>query len=580
MEALAKGDISRFEGFRLDRQARTLLRRDEGGGFVPVALGSRAFDVLDVLVKRAGDLVSRNEFMAAVWPATAVEETNLNMQISALRRVLDEGRTEGSCIQTVPGRGYRFALPVTLVESAVASASGRRSGNGAGGPVAGQLEALGPAASSQLPPQVVGDMAGSSAPAAWRSPQPAVAPRLSIAVLPFTHPGSNPEEQYFAEAITEDLTTDLSRIAGMLVISRNTAFTYQGKRVDTKQIGRELRVRYVVEGSVQRSDNRVRVNAQLIDAETDAHLWAERFASDTSDLFTLQDEITSRIAISLNLELLVAEAARPTQNLDALDLVLRGRSVLLRLASRDSYDEAIRLFQRAVELDPGSVEAQSFLADALAQRRLDFGSGSLEVDMEQADALSSRALMAAPRNPLAHYARGQVLRAQGRLEEAIAEYEIVLACDRNHVAALSNIGRCRINIGPIEDCIVAQQQAIRLSPRHPRIYGLYSRMGLAHLLQSRFEEGIFWYEKARDLLPGFPVYRAYLAAAYALHGDVEQAAAELAEAQRLDGTGNFTSIAREKRRVLTYVPGLRPEIRALYEATYFAGLRLAGMPEE
>jgi tetratricopeptide (TPR) repeat protein len=189
-------------------------------------------------------------------------------------------------------------------------------------------------------------------------------------------------------------------------------------------------------------------------------------------------------------------------------------------------------------------------------------------------------LTAAPRNLLAHYARGRVLRAQGRLDEAISEYEIVLASDRNHVAALSNIGKCRLMIGPIEDCIAAQQQAIRLSPRHPRIYGLHNRIGQSHLLQSRFEEAILWLEKARDALPKFPVYRAYLAAAYALHGDAQRAAAELAEAQRLDGMGNFTSIAREERRLLTHAPGLRPEIRALYETTYFAGLRLAGITEE
>jgi TolB-like protein/class 3 adenylate cyclase len=166
----------------------------------------------------------------------------------------------------------------------------------------------------------------SSVPAAPPMPQHAVTPRMSIVVLPFANLGSDPEQQYFADGITEDLTTDLSRIPHMLVISRNTAFTYQGRRVDTKQIGRELGVRYVLEGSVRRLGNRVRINAQLIDAETDAHLWAERFDGDTSDLFALQDEITSRIAVTLNLELIGAEAARPNHNPDALDCVLRARS--------------------------------------------------------------------------------------------------------------------------------------------------------------------------------------------------------------------------------------------------------------
>jgi TolB-like protein/class 3 adenylate cyclase/Tfp pilus assembly protein PilF len=407
------------------------------------------------------------------------------------------------------------------------------------------------------------------------------APRLSIVVLPFTNLSDDPEQQYFADGITEDLTTDLSRLAGMLVISGSTAFTYQGKRIDTKQIGRELGVRYVLEGSVQRSGNRVRVNAQLIDAETDAHLWAERFVGDTSDLFALQDEITSGIAISLNLELLVAEAARPAQNPDALDFVLRGRAALLRPASRDSYDAAIRLFQRALALDPQSVEAQSHLANVLVGRQLNFGSSSPVEDIEQAEALSLRAVAAAPRNPLAHVARGQVLRVQGRLDEAICEYETVLASDRNWVRAFAAIGRCKILIGQMEEGIAAQQRAIRLSPRDPRIAQWYCRIGQAHLLQSHIDDAITWFEKARSANPEMPFFRAYLASAYALHGDAEKAAAQLADAQRLDGVGNYSSMARLKHRAsLNQGRGASPTVRGMFEATFFAGLRKAGMPEE
>jgi TolB-like protein len=167
--------------------------------------------------------------------------------------------------------------------------------------------------------------------------QTAATPRLSIVVLPFANLSDDPERQYFADGITEDLTSDLARIAGMLVISRNTAFTYRNKTIDTKQIGRQLGVRYALEGSVRRSGSQVRVNAQLIDTETDAHLWAERFNGDTSELFALQDEITSRIAVALDLELVAAEAARPTDTPDALDYVFRGRAALLKPASHDSY---------------------------------------------------------------------------------------------------------------------------------------------------------------------------------------------------------------------------------------------------
>jgi TolB-like protein len=164
--------------------------------------------------------------------------------------------------------------------------------------------------------------------------QPLVAPRLSIVVSPFANLGNDPDQQYFADGITEDLTTDLSRIADMFVISRNTAFTYRNKPIDTKQLGRELGVRYVLEGSVQRSGSHVRVTAQLINAETDTHLWAERFDRDTSDLFALQNEITRRIAVALNIELIAAEATRATEHPDALDYILRGRAGLNRTPTR------------------------------------------------------------------------------------------------------------------------------------------------------------------------------------------------------------------------------------------------------
>jgi TolB-like protein len=196
-------------------------------------------------------------------------------------------------------------------------------------------------------PEGVAGLASASVSPTTSSSPPVVAPRLSIVVLPFTNLSDDREQQYFADGITEDLTTDLSRLADMLVISRNTAFTYRNKPVDTRQIGRELGVRYVMEGSVRRSGNQIRINAQLIDAETDTHLWAERFDRDTSDLFALQDEITSRIAVAVDAELVRAEAARPTAHPDALDYMLRGRAAYSKPASRENYTEAVRLFEKA-----------------------------------------------------------------------------------------------------------------------------------------------------------------------------------------------------------------------------------------
>jgi adenylate cyclase len=238
--------------------------------------------------------------------------------------------------------------------------------------------------------------------------QPLDAPRLSIVVLPFANLGNDPDQQYFADGITEDLTTDLSRIRAMFVISRNTAFTFRNKPVNAKQIGRELGVRYLLEGSVRRSGSQVRVTAQLIDAETDAHLWAERFDRDTDDLLVLQNEITSRIANALGVELVAAEAARPTEHPDALDYILRGRAALLRGHARENYAEAISLYERALAVDPRSVEAQSWLAVVLSIRVINRMTDSTATDLARADRLVGQALAASPRSAYAHAAKGVV----------------------------------------------------------------------------------------------------------------------------------------------------------------------------
>jgi TolB-like protein len=293
-------------------------------------------------------------------------------------------------------------------------------------------------------------------------------PRLSVVVLPFTDLSGDPGQGYIADGITDDLTTDLSRIADMFVISRNTAFTYRNKPVDAKQIGRELGVRYVLAGSVRRSGNQVRVNAQLIDAETDAHLWAERFDRDAGDLFALQDEITSRIAVALNLELIGTEAARPTNNPNALDYILRGRAAWAKAPTPDNYREVIGLFEHASALDPRSVEAQSLLATALANRVLDYMSGSAAADIERAKGLTGQALATSPRSPLAHWAKGQLLTARFRYDEAIPEYETVIAFNRNSADAYANLGWCKLYTGSIEETIPLRSKLFASVPAIPQ----------------------------------------------------------------------------------------------------------------
>ena len=311
MDAPSSTDSSLFGGFRLDRRSGVLFRRDESGAFTPLALGSRALGILGMLVERAGELVSRAEIMVAVWPETVVEDSNLNVQIAALRRVLDEGRTERSCIQTFPGRGYRFTAPVTRVA----------------------------ADASALP----------------ASGLPALPDKPSIAVLPFANMSGDPEQEYFADGTVEEIITALSRIRWLFVIARNSSFTYKGQAIDVKQIGRELGVRYVLEGAVRKAGDRVRISAQLIDATTGAHLWADRFDGLLEDIFELQDKVAVSVAGVIEPTLEAAEirrsADRPTNDLTALDFYLRalpdldafGKNGLLR---------ALDLLGQAIERDP------------------------------------------------------------------------------------------------------------------------------------------------------------------------------------------------------------------------------------
>jgi TolB-like protein len=532
MDGLRSADIV-IEEFRLDRRSGCLFRPDHNGAAAPVALGPRAVNLLALLAERHGELVSKDAIMKAVWPGRVVEEANLNVQIAKLRRLLDQGRANGSCIQTVSGRGYRFVGAVKLVN--------------------GEAYAARPASS-----------------------QTAARPRPSIVVLPFTNLSDDRKQQYFADGITDDLTTDLSRIGDMMVISRNSAFAYRNKPVETKQISRELGVRYILEGSVRRSGNQVRVNVQLIDAEKDAHLWAERFDRRTGDLFALQDEITRQIAVALGAELVGAEAARPREDPDALDYVFRGRAVAWgKPPSPDGYAKAICLFERALAFDSNSIEAQSWLATALTSRVIEQMTDAAAADIERAQKLIGGVLAVAPRNPLAHFAKGQILRAQRNPAEALREYETVIALDRNWVTAIAASAWCKFFIGRTQEVIPTVEQCIRLSPRDPYLGNWYYRIGCVHLLETRVDEAIGWLEKARDFSPDSPLHHAYLAAACALKGEADRAAAELAEAQRLSRDARYSSIASLTDLEYFGIPAFRPR----YEAICLAALRKAGMPE-
>jgi TolB-like protein/DNA-binding winged helix-turn-helix (wHTH) protein/cytochrome c-type biogenesis protein CcmH/NrfG len=584
MDARATDEIFLFEGFRLDLQTGGLLRADENGVLVPVAVGSRALDLLVLLLRRRGELVSKDEIMTAVWPGMIVEDSNLPTQILGLRRVLDRGRTNGSCIQTVSGRGYRFAATVTRCGTdRLPEVSGNGEDRGAGAPPVLRLPN---SARSRWGPShkiavLFGVLAVAGSLAAWIwdhrwSGSVDTRPRFSMVMLPFSNLGPDPGQEQFVDAINSDLTTALARIGHSFVVSRNTAFTYRNKSLDTKQIGGELGVRYVLEGSVHRSGNKVRVDAQLIDAETDVLLWAQQFDGDVGDLFALEDDITRRIAIALGIELIDREAARPTRYPDAFDYILRGAAVMSAPKTRKTYAEAISLFDRALALDPRAVEAQSFLAIHLAGRVGADVTDTAAADTARGEALAGQAVAAAPRSSLAHMAQAMVLRAQHRFEEAIRAYDAVLTLNRDFVPAYANIAYAKLSAGSTEDAIPLLEEAIRLSPHNSDVGSWYGAIGRAHLMEARVDQAVFWLERALRANPEVgPQPHAWLASAYALNGEGEHAAAELAEAWRLSGDDRYSSVSRLKA-VITR----EPKARALLEPTYLAGLRKAGMPED
>jgi TolB-like protein/class 3 adenylate cyclase len=331
-----------------------------------------------------------------------------------------------------------------------------------------------------------------------KPPERNAAPRLSMVVLPFANIGGGPEQEHFVDGVTESLTTDLSRIRGAVVIARNTAFTYKGKGVDLKQIGRELNVRYALEGSVQRGGNRMRVNVQLIDAETGSHLWAERFDKPLADLFDMQDEIVARLANALNAQLAAAEALRAEQapTPDSMDLYFRGLAWFNKGRTPDNVAQGRGFFDRALAADRGNVDA------LIASARADATEGAYtfvtdpKAAFAAAEAKLTKALSLAPDQALGHLVFGLVDMLTKRAEEGIAECQHALALDRNLAQAHAAIGLGKIFIGRAEETEAHVAEALRLSPRDTFVYIWMSYTGIANNQLGNWEQAVAWLRRA------------------------------------------------------------------------------------
>ena len=398
-------------------------------------------------------------------------------------------------------------------------------------------------------------------------------PRLSIVVLPFANIGGDHEQEYFVDGIIESLTTDLSRIAGAFVIARNSAFAYKGKAIDLRQIGRDLNVRYALEGSVQRGGNRLRVNVQLIDCDTGTHLWAERFDQELADLFDMQDNIVARLAGQLGAQLVEAAAQRAERSLDpdSMDLYFRARALMNRGSTAEYLKPAEALLEHALALDPNNV-------DALAAKGwvdMDLGAGFMTDDhaarLASAEATAIKALTLAPNHAWAHLVLGSFYNTVNRGAEAIAEFEYALTLDCNLVYAHALIGMAKTALGRAEEAERHYLEALRLSPRDVAAHHWMSTAGTSKLHLGKDEEAVAWFRRAIDVNRNFAFTHLSLAAALAHLGRIEEA--RTAAKAGLVVEPNFT-IGRFSAGARSDNPVYRVGRERIYE-----GMRLAGIPE-
>jgi len=516
------GEEISFGRFRLDLGRRELLRDGE-----PVRLHRRALDILCALAAAKGQVLSKDALMARLWPGRVVEEGNLHVNVSALRKALD-AYGEGHCyIVTVPGRGYRLA---GLAER---------------------------------------QLTGPNEPSPERTlPLP---DKPSIAVLPFTNLSGDPEQEYFADGMVEDIIGGLSRIGWLFVIARNSSFTYKGKTVDVKQVGRELGVRYILEGSVRKAGARVRITGQLVDAITGGHIWADHFDGALEDVFDLQDRVTANVVGAIEPRLQRAEIERagrkPTESLDAYDYFLRG-TASLHLFTRDSLLEARRLYQRATELDPNYAPPYGIAAWCIQYSRMNGWLADPDRDIADGVRLARRAAAVGKDDPTALWSSGQSLvYLAGELETGAAHVERALALNPNLAAAWIASGWVRIFLGEPADAMERFERARRLSPFDPFAYIACIGIGWAHLSAGRYDEAASWARKASHEQPDWAGSWRLAAIAYALSDRVVEAREAMARVRDIDPTLRLGN--------LWTPPFRRPEDLARWTE----GLRKAGLPE-
>jgi TolB-like protein/Tfp pilus assembly protein PilF len=521
-----------FEDYTFDTERRELHR-----GADAVSITPQVFDLLDYLIRNRERVVSKDDLISAVWNGRIVSDAALTTRLNAVRNAIGDSGEEQRLVKTLPRKGFRFVGTVRETE------------------------------------RPAGEPAVFAVPSGGTNAVQAPTPRLSIVVLPFANLSGDPEQDYFVDGVTESLTTDLSRISGSFVIGRHTAFTYKGKAIDLKQIGRELNVRYVLEGSLQRGGDRVRVNVQLVDAETSAHLWADRFDKLVADLFDMQDEIVSRLANTLEAQLTEQEARRSARspNPSSMDLYFQATASLHKGRTPEYMAQARDLLEQALALDPKNIAAMVGMAIV----DLTIGSGLYSPDrtarLAMAEGAVVKALSHAPNYAAAHLVLGDLLILTNRATQGIAECERALALDRNLAGAHAQIGAAKFVTGRATETEAHMNEAFRLSPRDINAYRWLLFAGAAKFQLSADDEAVSRWRRSLEANRNYPITHFLLASSLALLGSTDQAKVTAMAGLALDP--NFT-ILRFRNGALSDSPTYLAMRERMYQ-----GLRLAGVPE-
>jgi TolB-like protein/tetratricopeptide (TPR) repeat protein len=521
--------LYRFADFVLDTDRRELRR-----GLQLVAIAPQVFDLLEYLIKNRHRVVSKDDLIAAIWDGRIVSETALSSRMNVVRSAIDDTGDDQRLIRTLPRKGVRF---VGIVQESH------------------EPEAPVAAAPMQQP--------GSALP---------LPDRPSIAVLAFTNLSGDPEQDYFADGMVEEIITALSRLRWLFVIARNSSFTYKGRPVDVRQVGRELGVRYVLEGSVRKSAIQVRITGQLIDASTGAHIWADRFDGTIKDIFELQDQVTLSVvgAIAPKMEQAEIERARrkPTENLDAYDYYLQGKASVHQ-ASKQAYEDALRLFYKSVELDRDFASAYGLAAWCYAWRMWNGWMADRAKEIAETARLARQAVELGRDDAVALTMGGFALAMViGEVEDGAALIDRALILNPNLALGWLLSGFVKGWLGEPEVMIERGTRAIRLSPLDPLISLAFALIGTGHFLAGRYDEASSSAEKGLGQQPNHAGVARLAAVSHALAGRLDQAHKAAARMRQIDPTFRVSDFRRR-------FPFRRPEDLARFEE----GLRKAGLPE-